>query len=153
MTGSAGLAAAGRNGVWGVTTSVKLFSTGLLVVEVVPVAADAELAGAALDELEADELDAVDELDELVLPLVVEPLVVDLLVLVLEAAGAAVVPPELLWPPDPLAPPELWPPPEVPVELFPAVVPVVPPTTPIKASTWQRTVVLFALSTDPVSMA
>jgi hypothetical protein len=40
------------------------------------------------------------------------------------------------------------------VEFFPAVVPcAVPPTTPIRASTWQRTVALFALSTDPVSAA
>jgi len=37
------------------------------------------------------------------------------------------------------------------VWLFPAVVPWVPPINPIRASTWHRTVVFWALSIDPFS--
>jgi hypothetical protein len=53
------------------------------------------------------------------------------------------------WPPDPYEP---CPDPEpVCPDAFPAALPCVPPISPIKASTWHRTVVLLALSTEPFS--
>ncbi len=91
--------------------------------------------------------------DELLPPLAdvldVDPAFV-LEVLLLEAEGAA-PPPEPPWPPDPPPPPPLCPEAEPLVLLLPAVVPWLPPTVPRIASTWLRTVVLFALSIDPVS--
>jgi hypothetical protein len=59
------------------------------------------------------------------------------------------LPPWPVWLPDPYEP---WPDPEpVCPEAFPAAPPCVPPISPINASTWHLTVVLFALSTEPFS--
>ena len=74
-----------------------------------------------------------------------------LLLLLLEAEASPPPLPEPPWPLESLAPPELCPEAEPLVLLFPAVVPWLPPTVPRMASTWLRTVVLFALSIDPVS--
>ncbi len=140
MTGSAGLALAGRKGVWGVTTKVKLFNTGLPDPAVASPVAPAELDEAPLPEPDPEEPEELEELLPLLLLLLLllllEPVVdldeldelddpaLALVVLLLEVVGGAAVLPEPLWPPVPLVPPELWPEPEVPVEFFPAVVPL-----------------------------
>jgi len=163
LTGVAGFAVAGRKGMCGCTTWVKLRKTGFDDVVVDPAAAVVEPAEAppalAPDEPELpddpDELEELDELDELLPPLVevldVDPAFV-LEVLLLEAGAAAAPPLEPPWPPDALAPLAPCPEADPLVLLFPAVVPPwLPPTDPSRASTWLRTVVLFALSIDPVS--
>ena len=69
-----------------------------------------------------------------------------LLLLALLVAAASVPEPLPLWPEEPLP---LWP--EEPLVPALPVPPWLPPTTPIRASTSQRTVVLTALSIEPVS--
>jgi hypothetical protein len=112
-----------------------------------------------VDELdEADEPDDFEELDD---PLVVDPdledddedapaffFVVLLLVVAVLSVPDPLVPPAP-WPEDPLAP--LVPCPEDPLAPPFPVAPWLPPTRPIKASTSHRTVVLLALSIEPVS--
>lgn len=120
-----------------------------------------------LDELELDELDELDVPELLVDELPVVPVVVpvlevdeepaflvvfdDELVVVVPVVPVVPVPEApLCAPAPPEADPPLWPV----LLLTPFPVPVVapvPPTKPIKASTWQRTVALVALSTVPFS--
>jgi hypothetical protein len=156
--------------MWGSTAYVKLRNTGFddVEVELDPLEADDELAEAP-PELDPDEPeppddpddpDELDELDELLPPPAEDPELDPpfdledalLFFFLVAAAASAPPPPEPPWPPEPLAPPEPCPEAEPLVLLLPAVVPPwVPPTVPSKASTWLRTVVLFALSIDPVS--
>jgi len=120
----------------------------------------------AVDELELEDVEELDEpllaVDELLEP-VVAFLVVDdepafLVVFFLEVEPLVAVPAVPVVPdaaPSALEPPEAeLPAPPVVLPVVPRPVPVVapaPPTSPIKASTWQRTVALSALSIVPLS--
>ncbi len=120
-----------------------------------------------LDGLEPDDADfeepeelplAVDELLEPVVPVLEvddEPAFVLLFALVAEPEVPLPPPPPVPdaapWPLDPPAPAPPWP---LVLPVVPRPVPVVapePPTRPIRASTWQRTVALLALSIVPFS--
>jgi len=170
---SAAFDVTGRKGVWATTWYVKLRITGLDDVVVVPVVeldvVEAPELLEAVEELEELELEDVEELDEPVLAVdeLFEPvvpvfevddepgfLVVFALDLALEVEPldpvpvAAFVPDAAPWAPEPPASePPAWPAVPRPV---PVVAPV-PPTSPIRASTWQRTVALLALSVVPLS--
>jgi hypothetical protein len=144
--------------------SVKLLMTGFEEVVVVP-DADDELAELPPDpelddpELldEPDDPEPLDEPDAPDEPLPLEALEVDpafaldVLLLLLEPPALAPLPLEPPWASEPPEAPPACPEAEPLVLLLPAVVPWVPPTVPSSAATGQRTVVLFALSIDPVS--
>jgi len=172
---SAAFGVTGRSGVWATTVYVKLRITGLDDVVVVPVvlldAVEVPVPPELVDEPELDDED-VEELEvpeeppldvdeplepaEPALELDDEPAF--LVVLALEVEPLVVVPVEPLVPDaapwalePPAAEPPAWP---VVLPVVPRPVPVVapvPPTSPIKASTWQRTVALLALSIVPFS--
>jgi hypothetical protein len=140
---------------------VKLRITGLEDVVLVPVVV-VELVELLelVEELEDEELELpVLEVElEPVVPVFEvedEPAFWVVLVLEVELLAAALVEPLVLeapWPLAPLAPePPAWPP-VLPAAPFPVpVVDPVPPISPTRASTWQRTLALFALSIVPFS--
>jgi hypothetical protein len=176
---SAAFGVTGRNGVWATTVYVKLRITGLdevvvvlvLVLVVVLDPVEPAVAPEVVDEPEVDDEDVeeleeleellldVDELPEPVVPVLVvdfEPAFLVVFALVVEPLASVplvpLVPDAPPWALEPPAPePPAWPavPPVVPRPV-PVVAPV-PPTNPIRASTWQRTVALFALSIVPFS--
>jgi hypothetical protein len=170
---SAAFGVTGRRGVWATTVYVKLRITGLEDVVVVPVVElDVVEAPEPLDPADEPELDdeVVEELEEPEEP----PLDVDepldpaapalelddepAFLVVLELEPLVPVPVVPLVPdaaPWALEPPAAEPPWPVVLPVVPRPVPVVapaPPTSPIRASTWHRTVALFALSIVPFSI-
>jgi hypothetical protein len=167
---SAAFGVAGRKGVCATTLYVKLRITGLEDVVLVPVVeldvVEVPEPLEAVDELELEDVEELDEpllaVDEPLEP-VVPALEVDdepafLVVFALEVELLVPVPAVPVFPDaascalePPAAVPPAWP--EV-LPVVPRPVPVVapaPPTSPIKASTWQRTVALLALSIVPLS--
>lgn len=136
----------------------------LVLLPLPPPELDVELEEELDDDEELDELDEdveVEELDVLEEPVLEAPVLLDddpvffavlLLLLLVDVEDASVpdpVPLPVPWADDPLVPPAPWL--EDALEPFFPLAPWLPPTRPIRASTSHRTVVLLALSIEPVS--